>query len=52
MVFRFFEKNPDLFEGKPLQSLAHGNDEFQKFYDFLMKTVPAMERKSRTGEDL
>jgi hypothetical protein len=52
MVFRFFEKNPDLQEGEPLQSLTYGTDQFQDFYDFLMKTVPEMERKSHTGEDV
>ncbi len=52
MVFRFFEKNPDLQESEPLQSLAYGGDQFQNFYDFLMKTVPEMEKRSHTGEDL
>ena len=52
MVFRFFEKDPDLPESKPVQSLAYDENQFQFFYDFLMKTVPAMKKKSFLGQDL
>jgi hypothetical protein len=53
MVFRFYEKDPsDLPEAKPLISLAYGDQGFQSFYDFLMKTVPSMERKSHLAQDV
>jgi hypothetical protein len=54
MVFRFYEKEPsDLPEDQaPLFSLAHGDEGFQSFYDFLMKIVPSMERGSSFGENV
>lgn len=47
MVFHFFDKDPadaPAEEVVPRWSLAHGEEGFQDFYDFLTKTVPAMER--------
>jgi hypothetical protein len=55
MVFRFYEKEPPdspADEVPPLLSFVHGDAEFQGFYDFLMKTVPSMQRKGRLGEDV
>jgi len=55
MVFRFYEKEPPDLSGDevlPLVSLAHGDEEFQNFYDFLMKIVPSMERKDILVKDL
>jgi len=53
MVFNFFDKEPDdaVDEGgaTPVCSLSHGGDGFQDFYDFMTKTVPAMEKRSREG---
>jgi len=49
MVFRFYEADPsdsDEDTNPPLVSLAYGEQGFQDFYDFLMKAVPSMERKS------
>jgi hypothetical protein len=54
MVFHFFDKDPsDLQESDealPLSSVSYGEEGFQNFYDFLMKTVPLMHRKSQLGE--
>ena len=53
MVFRFYEKPPlDLpeHEAQTLLSIAHGDQEFQSFYDFLVKIVPSMERKGDLGK--
>lgn len=55
MVFHFFERDPsDLPEDEvvPLFSLSHGEEGFQDLYDFLVKTVPWMERKGRLGKDI
>jgi hypothetical protein len=55
MVFRFYEKNlsdVDEDQNRPRLSLAYGDEGFQEFYDFLMKTVPLMEKKGRLGEDI
>jgi hypothetical protein len=55
MVFRFYESEPsDLPEDevRPLFSLAYGDEEFQSFYDFLMKLVPSMDRLGHSGEDV
>jgi len=54
MVFRFFDKDPDFSENdvSPLFSMAYGEVGFQDFYDFLVRIVPLMLRKSRLGEDL
>jgi hypothetical protein len=49
MIFRFYKTEPsdaDEETNPPLQSVAHGEHSFQDFYDFLMKTVPSMERKN------
>lgn len=54
MVFHFFDKDSsDLqqTEVSPRFSLSCGEDGFQDFYDFLVKTVPLMETRSRLGED-
>ncbi len=55
MVFRFCEKEPADSSGEevlPLLTLAHGEKEFQRFYNFLMKIVPSMERGGLLVEDL
>ncbi len=54
MIFRFYDENPDLSEKDvaPLFSLACGEHGFQDFYDFLVRVVPLMQRKSRLGEDI
>lgn len=41
MVFHFFASDKDK---EPLLSVSHDKKEFQAFYDFLIKTVPSMER--------
>lgn len=49
MIFRFYKADPsdsDEDTNSPLLSLAHGEPGFHDFYDFLIKTVPSMERKS------
>ena len=48
MVFRFFDTDPSDSEKEelpPLFLVRRGADEFQAIYDFLIKTVPAMERQ-------
>lgn len=55
MTFRFFDKGlSDVQENQdqPILVVAYGDDGFQEFYDFLMKTVPLMEKKGRFGEDV
>jgi hypothetical protein len=55
MVFHFFDRNPSDSpddEVMPMFSLAHGEEGFQDLYDFLVKTVPLMERKGRLGQDI
>lgn len=54
MIFRFFDKDPDHSDNdvSPQFSLAHDEEGFQDFYDFLVRIVPLMERKSSLGEDL
>lgn len=55
MVFHFFETDPRAMPNQeipPLLSLAHDDEGFQEFYDFLMKTVPLMKEKGALGEDL
>ncbi len=49
MIFRFYETEPSDSEEEtnpPLLSVAHGEQDFQGFYDFLMKIIPSMERKT------
>lgn len=41
MVFHFFTSDKD---EEPLLTVSYGKKEFQAFYDFLIKTVPSMER--------
>jgi hypothetical protein len=43
MTFHFFEKNGSDYT--PLFTLSYGEKGFQEFYDFLTRTVPAMERE-------
>ena len=54
MIFHFFIEDPDFSktELSPLFSLAYGQEEFQDFYAFLMRTVPLMSKKSDLGEDI
>jgi hypothetical protein len=54
MIFRFFDKVPDFSvdDVSPLFSLAYGEEGFQDFYDFLVRIVPMMERKTDLGEDI
>jgi hypothetical protein len=54
MIFRFFDKVPDFSvdDVSPLFSLAHGEEGFRDFYDFLVLIVPMMERKTDLGEDI
>src|SRR5258708_7504163 len=55
MVFRVYERDPEdasEAEPSPLLSLAYGEDGFQGLYEFLMKTLPLMERRGQLGEDL
>jgi hypothetical protein len=47
MVFSFFEKEPPSSsdeEVSPMFCVSYGEAEFQGFYDFLIKKVPAMQR--------
>lgn len=53
MVFRFFEgklSDPGEDDAPTLLVLAHGDDGFQEFYDFLTKTVPQM-KNGTLGEE-
>jgi hypothetical protein len=55
MVFHFFDKDPEdrpEDEVEPVASVAYGDMQFRGIYEFLMKTVPLMDRKGRLGEDL
>jgi len=48
MVFYFFNRDTadsQNSEAAPLFSLAHGEQGFQEFYNFLAKTIPLMETK-------
>jgi hypothetical protein len=49
MVFHFFNENPDSSESKilPLFSLAYGEEGFQDFHKFLVRTVPLMNKTQR-----
>lgn len=47
MVFHFFKKDPSHSpESDASLSVAYGEEGFQNFYDFLMKIVPSMSRRS------
>lgn len=54
MIFHFFDEDPDFSktELSPLFSLAYGEVGFQDFYNFLMRTVPLMSKKSDLGENV
>ena len=50
MIFHFFDtasSDSEENQATPLLSVLHGAQEFQSFYDFLIKTVPAMEQKTQ-----
>jgi hypothetical protein len=42
MIFHFCASDKD--KEAPLLSVSHDSKEFQAIYDFLIKTVPSMER--------
>lgn len=51
MIFRFYATDPsdaDEEASPPLLSVAHGDQEFQGFYDFLIKVVPSIEGRAHT----
>jgi hypothetical protein len=54
MIFHFFDQPLSGLEddADPLFSLAYGDENFQDFYDFLVRVVPEMQRKTDLGKDV
>jgi hypothetical protein len=54
MIFHFFDRPLSGLDedADPLFSLAYGAENFQDFYDFLIRVVPEMHRKTDLGEDV
>jgi hypothetical protein len=54
MVFHFFDNDPHFSKTdlSPVLSLAFGEEGFQDFYDFLVRIVPQMNKKTDLGEDI
>jgi hypothetical protein len=54
MSFRFFDHRLSVVEddADPIFSLGYGEASFQDFYDFLVRVVPEMQRKTDLGEDV